>query len=78
MPSASVTSKGQVTIPQAIRERLKLKTGDRLDFVVEGPNVVLRAATPDVRALKGLLHRPGRKPGRAFGPPSLPREPNKP
>jgi antitoxin PrlF len=62
MPSAAVTSKGQVTIPQAIRERLKLKAGDRLDFVVEGPNVVLRAATADVRALKGLLHRPGRKP----------------
>ena len=61
MPSASVTSKGQITIPRAIREQLKLSTGDRVDFVVEGGNVILRAGTVDVRQLRGLLRRPGRK-----------------
>ena len=30
--SATVTSKGQVTVPADIRERLGLKAGDRLDF----------------------------------------------
>ncbi len=62
MPSAAVTSKGQVTIPKTIRERLKLKTGDRVDFVVEGDRVVLRPGTLDLASLRGLLHRPGRRP----------------
>ena len=61
MPSASLSSKGQVTVPKAIRERLKLKTGDRLDFVIEGDKVVLRPGTRDLRSLRGVLHRPGRK-----------------
>jgi AbrB family looped-hinge helix DNA binding protein len=35
MATATVTSKGQVTIPKEIRERLHIKTGDRLDFRVD-------------------------------------------
>jgi antitoxin PrlF len=62
MPSASLTSKGQVTIPKVIRELLQVKTGDRVDFVVEGDQVVLRPGTLDLRSLRGLLHKPGRKP----------------
>jgi antitoxin PrlF len=62
MKSASLTSKGQVTIPKKIREFLKLKSGDLVDFIVDGGgNVVVRAGTVDVRELKGILHRPGRK-----------------
>ena len=61
MPSASLSSKGQVTVPKVIRDRLKLKTGDRLDFVVEGDKVTLQAGTRDLRSLRGILHRPGRK-----------------
>lgn len=34
MAIATMTSKGQVTIPKAIRERLGLRAGDRLDFEV--------------------------------------------
>ncbi len=63
MPSATVTSKGQVTIPRPIREALKVSAGDRLDFVLEaGGRVVVRPATRDVSELKGLLHRGGRQP----------------
>ena len=62
MPSASVTSKGQITIPKAIRDLLEIKTGDRVDFVVEHDQVVLRPGTLDFRSLRGLLHEPGRKP----------------
>jgi antitoxin PrlF len=62
MPSATVTSKGQITIPKKIRDLLNLETGDRVDFVVEGDRVVLRPGTGDLRALRGLLHRPGRAP----------------
>ena len=62
MPSASLSSKGQITIPKVIRELLQVKTGDRVDFVVEGEHVVLRPGTLDLRSLRGLLHKPGRKP----------------
>ena len=63
MPSATMTSKGQITLPKAIRDLLRLHTGDRVDFVVRGDGtVVLRPATVDVRELRGLLHRPGLAP----------------
>ncbi len=63
MPSATVTSKGQVTIPKPIRQALKVGAGDRLDFVMEGGGrVVIRAGTANVSNLKGILHRPGRRP----------------
>jgi AbrB family looped-hinge helix DNA binding protein len=61
MPTATLTSKGQITLPKAIRDRLRLGTGDRVDFIVKDDGtVVLRPATVDVRELKGLLHRKGR------------------
>jgi AbrB family looped-hinge helix DNA binding protein len=63
MPSATVTSKGQITLPKAIRDLLHLDAGDRVDFVVhDDGTVVLRSATVDVRELKGMLHRKGIKP----------------
>jgi AbrB family looped-hinge helix DNA binding protein len=44
MPTATLTSKGQVTIPKEIRDRLRLKTGDRIHFLVESNGEVrLRA-----------------------------------
>jgi AbrB family looped-hinge helix DNA binding protein len=61
MPSASLTSRGQVTVPKVIRELLKVKTGDRLDFVIEGDRIVLHHETRDLRSLRSLLQRPGRK-----------------
>jgi AbrB family looped-hinge helix DNA binding protein len=62
VPSAAVTSKGQVTIPKEVREHLGLAFGDRLDFLIgRGGDVVLRPATRDVTELCGLLHRPGRR-----------------
>jgi AbrB family looped-hinge helix DNA binding protein len=40
--SSVISSKGQVTVPQEIRIRLGLKEGDRVEFVVEGGNTVIR------------------------------------
>ena len=63
MPSTTVTSKGQVTIPKKIRDFLRVKSGDRLDFDVDaGGIVVVRPGGSDIRALKGLLRRTGRRP----------------
>ena len=46
----NITSKGQVTIPQAIRNRFGLKPGTSVEFVTEGNKVVLmpkrRTRTP--------------------------------
>lgn len=39
---ATLTSKGQVTIPQAIRERLGLKQGDQISFEIDDDKTVLR------------------------------------
>ena len=56
MPTATVTSKGQITIPKSIRLHLKLVAGDRLHFVIErGGRVVLMPAIIDASELRGLL-----------------------
>ena len=61
MPTATLTSKGQTTIPKEIRERLKLKPGDRIDFVVENDGqVTLVPANVDISELRGILPRPAK------------------
>jgi antitoxin PrlF len=56
MSTATLTSKGQTTIPKDIRDRLRLKPGDRLEFVVQADGRVLMVpATIHARDLKGLL-----------------------
>jgi antitoxin PrlF len=42
--SSKLSSKGQVTVPQAIRRRLGVRAGDRVEFAVEGGQVVLNPA----------------------------------
>jgi antitoxin PrlF len=56
MAVSTITSKGQTTIPGAIRRHLKLKAGDRVEFVVEANGrVVLVPATVSIADLKGFL-----------------------
>jgi antitoxin PrlF len=62
MPSATLSSKGQTTIPKEVREFLKVHPGDRLEFILqEDGSVLLRPATVPVWDLKGFLFRPGIK-----------------
>lgn len=57
---AVVTSKGQLTLPKGIRERLGLKAGSRLDFSVNEQGWLLaRPVTNTALGLAGLLRRPG-------------------
>ena len=59
MPTATVTSKGQITIPREVREALGLEAGDRVEFVAEEKGAYkVVAATRDVRHLKGLIPKP--------------------
>lgn len=56
MAVSKITSKGRTTIPDVIRRHLRLRVGDRIQFVIEGDDkVVLIPATIDVSELKGLL-----------------------
>ena len=41
---STISSKGQVTVPQEIRNRLGLSAGDRVEFVMEGERTVIRPA----------------------------------
>ena len=63
MASATVTSKGQITIPVRVREALGLDTGDRVVFVeLEKGQFAIMAATGSVRELSGLLEGRVKKP----------------
>ena len=59
MPTATLTSKGQVTIPKSVRDFLHIDAGDQIDFVVtDAGDVLVRTVNVDVRELRGLLKRP--------------------
>jgi len=61
MSEAKMTSKGQITLPKEIRDRLGLKRGDRVRFVIEDDGRVrLLPAKRDISELVGILPRPKR------------------
>jgi AbrB family looped-hinge helix DNA binding protein len=60
--SARLSSKGQITIPRAVREALSLEEGDELVFRVEGDRAVI-ARSPDLLALAGSVSVPAAKRG---------------
>lgn len=59
MSTATITGKGQVTIPASVRKRLGVQPGDRVDFVeMENGVFQLVAASRDIRSLKGVVPKP--------------------
>ncbi|MDR1424121.1 MAG: type II toxin-antitoxin system PrlF family antitoxin [Azoarcus sp.] len=61
MNIATLTSKGQITLPVAVRHGLKLETGSRIAFIAVAPGrYEVQAATLPVQALKGLIAKPAR------------------
>ena len=69
MPTAVLTSKGQITIPKEVRDALGVEAGDRLEFVetAKGAFEVV-AVSRDVRELKGMIDRPRRLFERVLAP----------
>ena len=60
---ATLTSKGQTTIPKEIRESLGMKVGDRMTFtLMPDGTVAMRVKNKSITQLAGLLHKKGRKP----------------
>jgi len=60
---ATLTSKGQTTIPKAIRDGLHMKAGDRMTFTLMPDGVVImRVKNKRAFELAGLLYKKGRKP----------------
>lgn len=56
MGTATVTSKGQITIPSAIRNELHIGPGDRIEFIkVSDGRYEVIAAVNDVRQLRGIV-----------------------
>lgn len=59
MSTATLNSKGQITIPAAVRAALGVNAGDRVEFIESAPgHFELVAAAQSVRALKGLARKP--------------------
>jgi antitoxin PrlF len=62
MATATMTSKGQMTLPKDVRDDLGLKPGDKVDILKEGNRYVLRPRNVRASDLYGILHRPGDRP----------------
>lgn len=62
MSEATLTTKGQVTIPADVRKAMRLEAGERVVFtVLDDGTTVMRAKTRSILELKGMLKRTGRQ-----------------
>jgi len=56
MPTATLTSKGQLTVPKEVRDQLGLQTGDKIDFQMgEDGSARIRPATLKAADVCGML-----------------------
>ena len=61
MTTATITSKGQITIPAKVRQALQVEAGDRVEFVeVQPGRFEIIAATASVKSLKGAFGQPAK------------------
>lgn len=54
MAHSTVTRKGQTTIPGKVRKALRIRPGDKLEYVIDGDQVTVKVHT-GTRALRGVL-----------------------
>ena len=56
MTTATLTSKGQITVPAEVRRALQVESGDKIEFIqIQPGRFELMAATRSVRELKGMF-----------------------
>ena len=61
MTAATLTSKGQITLPKQIRDQLGLETGDRIDFVMSADGrYAIVPVKASIQGLKGCVPAPGK------------------
>ncbi len=60
---STISSKGQVTVPQEVRKRLGLETGDRVEFVMEADRTVIRPAREEANPFEKFIGITGPFPG---------------
>ena len=61
MATATITAKGQTTIPKSVRDRLNLKPGDRVEFIVRDDRTALMVpATMTLAQLKASIPPPAK------------------
>ena len=65
MTNTTITSKGQSTLPDAIRRALRLKTGDRISYEIQDDSVVIRPQ-PGAMEVFGALKPPAGKAEASF------------
>ena len=61
MLESTITRKGQVTIPKAIRDRLGVKEGEKVLFVMRGEEVVLKVIKGTILDLRGSVQPSAQK-----------------
>jgi len=59
MSTATLTSKGQLTLPKEVRDAMGVGPGDRVEFVrMEDGNFAVLPATLSIKSLKGIIPKP--------------------
>jgi AbrB family looped-hinge helix DNA binding protein len=59
MSTATITSKGQITIPKDVRAKLGIHSGDKICFIFEGDDrVSFIPVTKNISSLKGIVAKP--------------------
>ncbi len=56
MSTATITSKGQLTIPKKVRESMHVGSGDRIEFIkIDNEHYEIFALSKDIQKLKGIV-----------------------
>lgn len=58
MQTATITSKGQLTVPKEIRDILKLQSGDKVRFIVNNDGEIYLLPVVSIKKLKGIFPKP--------------------